>query len=335
MTAPERSRPDPDVPALADAVRRGERAALGRAITLVESNRPAHWPHAQALLARLLPHTGQALRLGISGVPGVGKSTFIEAFGSCLTQQGHRVAVLAIDPTSTVSGGSILGDKTRMARLSRDPSAFVRPSPTSGSLGGVTRKTRESMLVCEAAGFDVILVETVGVGQNETVVADMVDTFLVLMLTGAGDELQGIKRGILEMADVLAVNKADGPNATRAKAAARSTERALHLLPPRVAGWRAPVLTCSAIERTGLDAIWDAVRAHRAHLDGTGALANLRAEQRQHWMWALIEDALQHRLRSHPVAAPLFRAIEPRVRRGEIPPSDAARQVIAALFDSD
>ncbi|TVQ96144.1 MAG: methylmalonyl Co-A mutase-associated GTPase MeaB [Deltaproteobacteria bacterium] len=335
MSAEIPRRPPLDVEALAADVLRGDRAALGRAITLVESNRDAHWPAAQALVAALLPHTGKAVRVGISGVPGVGKSTFIEAFGSRLTAQGHRVAVLAIDPSSSVSGGSILGDKTRMARLARDPAAFVRPSPSSGSLGGVTRKTRESILVCEAAAFDVILVETVGVGQNETVVADMVDTFLVLMLTGAGDELQGIKRGIVEMADILAVNKADGANAQRAEAAARSTERALRLLPPRPGAWRPPVLTCSAIEGHGLDRLWDEVVRHRERLEEKGELDRLRARQRGHWMWSLIDHALHHRLRTSPRAAAVLDEVEQSVLDGGTPPSDAARRVVDALFGQE
>lgn len=248
--------PLPDLDTFVTGVRACDRALLARAITLIESTRADHQALAEALLQCLWPHTGGAVRVGITGVPGVGKSTFIEAFGRMLTKAGHRVAVLAVDPTSSRTGGSILGDKTRMTDLGADPNAFIRPSPTAGTLGGVARRTRETMALCEAAGFDVILVETVGVGQSETVVADMVDFFLVLMLPGAGDELQGIKKGILEIADMIAVNKADGENAPRAEAAARDYRGALHILKPASANWSPPVVTCSALKNQGLDTVW-------------------------------------------------------------------------------
>jgi LAO/AO transport system kinase len=326
-------------------IRACDRTVLGRAITLVESNAAADQTLAQDLLVRILPDTGKALRVGISGVPGVGKSTFIDAFGTLLTSAGHRVAVLAVDPTSGVTGGSILGDKTRMARLSRDPQAFVRPSPTSGSLGGVTRKTRESMLVCEAAGFDVILVETVGVGQSETVVAEMVDCFLVLMLPGAGDELQGIKRGILELADVVAINKADGnPEAARvAKREYMSALRVMHgghaagggthmtSAAPQQAEWSTPVLMVSALTGQGLDALWDDVQRFRALLSQSGQLAAKRQEQLRRWMWSMVEDRVLSSLRAHPEVQRSAPEIEADVLAGKITPTLGARALLAAF----
>lgn len=256
--------PKIDVEAYAKGVLDGKRAFIARAITLVESTLPAHRGLAQALLTELLPHAGRARRIGISGVPGVGKSTFIDAFGTMLTGLGHKVAVLAVDPSSTRTGGSILGDKTRMERLAVDPAAFVRPSPSAGTLGGVAKATRESMIVMEAAGYDVVLVETVGVGQSETAVAGMVDSFLLLSLARTGDQLQGIKKGVLELADVLAVNKADGPHERDAKAAARELSGALRLMHPTDAAWTPPVLTCSARESAGLDEVWNRLEQHHA-----------------------------------------------------------------------
>ncbi|MGH6621149.1 MAG: methylmalonyl Co-A mutase-associated GTPase MeaB, partial [Alphaproteobacteria bacterium] len=252
---------------------------LARAITLTESRKAEHQQMAEAVLLRLLPHSGKAHRVGITGVPGVGKSTFIDALGTRLTAQGHRVAVLAVDPTSSRTGGSILGDKTRMERLSRDERAFIRPSPTAGTLGGVTRRTREAMHLCEAAGFDVILVETVGVGQSEVAVSEMVDFFLVLAIAGAGDELQGIKRGILELADMIAVNKADGDNRERAVRAASEYASAMHLITPAGASWVPPVVTCSALKDTGLEELWDQVTEHRRRLTASGELAAKRSSQ--------------------------------------------------------
>jgi LAO/AO transport system kinase len=275
----------------------GNRAALARAITLAESKRADHRAAARTLLDAALPHAGKAVRVGITGVPGVGKSTTIDALGASLTARGHKVAVLAVDPSSSRTGGSILGDKTRMARLAVDPNAFIRPSPSSGTLGGVAAKTRETMLLCEAAGFDVVLVETVGVGQSETAVADLTDFFLVLMLPGAGDELQGIKKGILELADMIAVNKADGEEGMRrALAAAAEYRAALHILTPASATWAPPVTTISGLSGQGLDALWDAVLDHRRKLTATGEIAAKRREQDVKWMWALVHERLHQRL---------------------------------------
>lgn len=320
---------------LVAGVRSGDRGVLARAITLAESTLPQHQVLAADVLTDLMPHTGGAVRVGITGVPGVGKSTFIEELGTRLTGQGLRVAVLAIDPTSSRTGGSILGDKTRMTKLSNDPGAFVRPSPTSGTLGGVAARTRESMLLCEAAGFDVVLVETVGVGQSETVVAGMTDFFCVLMLAGAGDELQGIKRGLMELADLIAVNKADGDNAARAERAAHDYRAAVHTLHPHDADWVPPVLTCSAIEGDGVGEIWQAVTRHRALRLASGALEIRRRGQRLRWMWDLLDDRLIQVLRAHPAVAAALPGTEAAVRAGSLPPTTAARQLIAAFSGDD
>ncbi|WP_127089947.1 methylmalonyl Co-A mutase-associated GTPase MeaB [Aquabacter cavernae] len=317
--------------ALAQAVLRGERAALARAITLVESRRPDHRRRAQALLQGLLPHTGGAFRVGITGVPGVGKSTTIDALGSYLTAEGHKVAVLAVDPSSTRTGGSILGDKTRMQRLSVDPAAFVRPSPSSGTLGGIAAKTRETMLLCEAAGFDVVLVETVGVGQSETAVSDLTDTFLVLMLPGAGDELQGIKKGVLELADIVAVNKADGDNVNRARAAAGEYKTALHLLGARAAHWSPPVLTYSGLTGAGVPEVWEQVRAHRARCEAAGAFAATRRTQQIRWMWTLLQERLAERVRTDPAIKARLPALEGAVADGTLAPTLAANEIAALL----
>ena len=322
------------VDAYVDGVIAGDRAVLGRAITLVESTRSEHQDLAQQVLLRLLPRTGRAQRIGISGVPGVGKSTFIEALGSRLTRAGHRVAVLAVDPTSSVSRGSILGDKTRMAELARDDNACIRPSPTSGTLGGVAAKTRESMLLAEAAGYDVVLVETVGVGQSETMVAGMVDFFLVLMLAGAGDELQGIKRGILELADMLAINMADGDNLTRAKRARSQYEMALHHLTPVWPEWRPPVLTCSAVEDSGLDEIWAQIEAHRRLLDEHNELVPKRHRQLREWMLTLVEVQMRDRLRADAAVRDRIRALEDEVSAGRTTPGLAAAEVLRTLAGS-
>jgi LAO/AO transport system kinase len=314
-----------------EGLRQGDRATLGRAITLVESHRREHQLRAQQLLQRLLPDTGQAIRVGITGVPGVGKSTFIERLGCNLTAAGHRVAVLAIDPSSALTGGSILGDKTRMVELSRDPAAFIRPSPSGGSLGGVARKTRETMLVCEAAGFDVVLVETVGVGQSEAVVAGMVDFFLLLMLAGAGDQLQGIKRGVIELADMIAINKADGDNAARAERARRDYEAALGFLRPRHGGWTPPVVTCSALQDRGLAELWQRVLEHRRLLGDSGELQRQRVEQQLQWMWSIIEDELQEALRAHPGVQSQLPRLERAVREGRTTPAAAARALLDAF----
>jgi LAO/AO transport system kinase len=313
----------------------GSRADIARAITLVESTRPDHRRVAQQVLTELLPDTGKAIRVGITGVPGVGKSTFIDTFGSMLTGLGHRVAVLAVDPSSSRTGGSILGDKTRMRRLAADPAAFIRPSPTSGTLGGVTRATRESMVIMEAAGYDVVLVETVGVGQSEISVAGMVDTFLLLALARTGDQLQGIKKGVLELADVIAVNKADGPHEKDARAAARELAAALRLLQDPGAPWRTPVLTCSAQENTGLDEVWDAVARHRAMLESTGQLERRRRDQQVEWTWNLVRDQLLSRLYEHPAVRAIAPALEQQVRDGTVTATTAAEQILDAFGSAD
>ncbi|MBF0375351.1 MAG: methylmalonyl Co-A mutase-associated GTPase MeaB [Alphaproteobacteria bacterium] len=324
--------PIPDPQALAALVPTGDRRALARAITLIESSRPDHRPAAEALLEALLPHAGGAIRLGITGVPGVGKSTFIEAFGLHVIGQGHRVAVLAVDPSSPISGGSILGDKTRMEELSRDQRAFIRPSPSGRTLGGVARRTREAMLVCEAAGFDVVIVETVGVGQSETAVADMVDMFLLLLAPGAGDELQGIKKGIVELADAIVVNKADGDLAAAADRAMRDYRNALHLLRPASPHWRPPVLRCSAATGAGIDEVWATIRSYRHLMGEAGAIAERRARQALAWMWSEISQSLIETFRAHPDARDLLPELERAVARGEIAPAAAARRLIRAFL---
>ncbi len=308
-----------------DGVLNFDLTVFARAVTLIESNRREHIEMAQEVLNAILPHTGKAIRVGITGVPGVGKSTFIESLGNQLIDEGNRLAVLAVDPSSSVKGGSILGDKTRMESLSRRPEAFIRPSPTRGALGGVHRKTRESMLLCEAAGFDVVLVETVGVGQSETAVARMVDTFLVLMLAGAGDELQGIKKGILEVADVLAINKADGDNVDRADKARRNYKNAIHLF---AAGndWVPPVVTCSGLKSDGVDGVWQRVMSHREYLTDSGELAKKRESQRVDWLRSLLEQELVSRFKSEKAAE--FAAAEEAVRNGELTPTAAVVQLL-------
>jgi len=314
-----------------NGVRAGDRAILGRAISLVESNALLHHDQAQEVLVRLLPFTGGAHRVGITGVPGVGKSTFIEALGGNLTKAGHKVAVLAVDPTSERTHGSILGDKTRMVTLSQDPNAFIRPSPSSGSLGGVGRKTRETMLLCEAAGFDVVLVETVGVGQSETMVADMVDFFLVLMLAGAGDELQGIKRGILELADLVAVNKADAANAKAAERARREYASALELMHGRNDSWQVPVVTCSGLNNLGLDTLWEHVERHRSELTASGALDLRRKQQLLRWMWQMVEIELMSALHAHPGVKAIAADLERQVHDGELTATVAARRILESF----
>lgn len=329
---------DPDDPAVLSAhvegVLGGRRAHVARAITLVESTRPDHRSLAQRLLTELLPHTGRARRIGVSGVPGVGKSTFVDAFGTLLTGRGHRVAVLAVDPSSTRTGGSILGDKTRMERLAADPSAFVRPSPSAGTLGGVARATRESMAVVEAAGYDVVLVETVGVGQSETAVAGMVDSFLLLTLARTGDQLQGIKKGVLELADVIAVNKADGPHARDARAAARELAGALRLLHPADADWRPPVLSCSAVEGAGLEQVWERLEAHRVRQEASGRLAERRRGQLVDWTRDMLRDELLGRFHDHPGVRALLPAVEARVSVGATTPAAAVGELLAAFQDA-
>ncbi|MFD6566123.1 methylmalonyl Co-A mutase-associated GTPase MeaB [Micromonospora profundi] len=323
----------PPVEAYVDGVRAGSRAWIARAITLVESTRPDHRRTAQGLLAALTPYAGGARRIGITGVPGVGKSTFIDALGCRLTGDGHRVAVLAVDPSSTRTGGSILGDKTRMARLAVDPAAFVRPSPTAGTLGGVAKATREAIVVVEAAGYDVVLVETVGVGQSETTVAEMVDSFLLLTLARTGDQLQGIKKGVLELADVIAVNKADGPHETDARRAARELAGALRLLHTADSGWQPPVVTCSALEETGLDELWQQIRHHQDTLAASGELAERRRHQQIGWVWAMVRAELLDRLRSHPTVQALTPQIERDVLAGTLTPTVAAERLLAGFAD--
>jgi LAO/AO transport system kinase len=313
-------------------LRAGDRAALGRAITLVESRRAGDRPDADALLQRLLPLAGGALRVGITGMPGVGKSTLIEALGRRLTAAGHRVAVLAVDPSSARSGGSILGDKTRMQELARDPRAFIRPSPSGGALGGVARRTRETIVVVEAAGYDVVLVETVGVGQSEVMVANMVDFFLVLTLAGGGDELQGIKRGILELADLLVVTKADGENRQAARRAQAEYASALALMPPRSPEWTPRVQLCSALDGEGLEELWTAVQEHRAALQGSGEWDRRRGEQRVHWLWQAIRDGLEEALGEHEGVNGRLGALEAAVRGGEIAPEAAAAELLAVFL---
>ncbi len=317
---------------LADLVRSGDTMWLARAITLVESRRPDHREAAADLLTMLMPDTGGADRVGLTGVPGVGKSTFIDQFGSNLTAEGHKVAVLAVDPSSSRTGGAILGDKTRMERLSVDPNAFIRPSPAGGSLGGVARATRESILLCEAAGFDVVLVETVGVGQSETTVSEMVDIFVVLMLAGAGDELQGIKRGVLEIADLIAVNKADGDNVKRARMAALDYRRAIHLMNPASPTWTPPVLTCSALTNDGLPEIWEQIVTHRDKLAATGERQERRQRQQIGWMWSLIGDRLIDEFRDSPKVRARLEQVEASVLAGELPPAVAADQLLATFL---
>lgn len=312
-------------------IRDRDSTILARAITLVESSRVDHQVRAQELLQSLLPHTGKARRIGITGVPGVGKSTLIEQLGSNLTAAGHRVAVLAVDPTSSRTGGSILGDKTRMARLSLDPNAYIRPSPTAGTLGGVTKKTRETMALCEAAGFDIILVETVGVGQSETAVAEMVDFFLVLMLPGAGDELQGIKKGIIEIADMIAVNKADGDNADRAAHAAGDYRAALKILTPENPDWIPPVITVSGKENEGLDRLWSEIETHRETLTASGALKARRQRQAVAWMHDMLEDRILGILRRDTNVAQTIEDLEARVADGRVTPVLAVEEITALL----
>lgn len=305
-----------------------DRVVLAKTITLIESSLAFHQDLARTIIDSLLPYTGKAVRLGITGVPGAGKSTFIESLGMTLVKKGSQVAVLAVDPSSTRSGGSILADKTRMERLSVEKRAFIRPSPSGGTLGGVARKTRETMLICEAAGFDVIIVETVGVGQSETAVASMVDFFLVLMLAGAGDELQGIKKGVSELADAIAINKADHDNIEKAKRAKKEYETALHLLSPASPTWTPPVLTCSALEMTGIDEIWETVLNHRQSLIATGELEAKRKKQAVDWMWSLLEEGLKERFYNNPDVKRMLPEMKREVEKGIIAPANAAQKLL-------
>jgi LAO/AO transport system kinase len=327
---------DNDIAALATSIRGGDRSALARAITVVESTRADHRRQAQQLLMELMQGTdsvgvaGPAMHVGITGVPGVGKSTTIEALGMHLIEQGHRVAVLAVDPSSTRTGGSILGDKTRMARLAVHPDAYIRPSPTSGTLGGVTKATRETIVLLEAAGFDVILVETVGVGQSEVAVSNMVDTFVFLTLARTGDQLQGIKKGVLELADVIVVNKADGAHATEAKAAARELAAAIRLIYPMQTLWRPPVLTMSAMEGVGLVELWDTILKHRDILTAAGEFEARRRAQQVDWTWAMVRDSVLDQVLNHPGVKDIRAEVERQVRAGEITPALASQQILDA-----
>ena len=313
---------------LAEQIKAGDRRALAKAITLVESTRADHGDQATALLETLMPHTGNSIRLGISGAPGVGKSTFIEALGNYLTEQGHRVAVLAVDPTSAVSGGSILGDKTRMETLSVNPNAFVRPSPAGKTLGGVTRRTRESLLLCEAAGFDVIIIETVGVGQSETAVSDMTDMFLLLLSPGGGDDLQGIKRGIMELADLVLVNKADGDQAHLANQTVSDYGAALHFMQARTPSWTPRIQSCSALHNQGVAEVWQTAQKFRSALTDSGELLTLRAQQARAWMWSETAEALIADLKNHATVKALVPELERAVLAGELPAIVAAQTLI-------
>jgi len=311
-----------------DGVLAKNRRIVAKTITLIESSLPAHQEMAKAIVDALLPYAGKAVRIGITGVPGVGKSTYIESFGLQLVQQDRRVAVLAVDPSSSKSGGSIMGDKTRMERLSLEQQAFIRPSPSGGTLGGVARRTRETIVVCEAAGFDVIIVETVGVGQSETTVASMVDFFLVLMLAGAGDELQGIKKGVLELADAIAINKADGQNIDNAKKAKLEYEKALNLLTPSSKIWSPPVLTCSAVTLDGIEDIWQTILDHKKKLEDSGELREKRRKQALDWLWALVEEGLRERFYRNPDVEKSLPGIVKAVEKGDTAPTAAAHRLL-------
>jgi LAO/AO transport system kinase len=328
-------RPPVDIDALSQAVRANQRAGLAKAITLVESTRTDHREAAQRLLLELLPESGNAHRVGITGVPGVGKSTFIDALGMYLIGKGHRVAVLAVDPSSTRTGGSILGDKTRMARLTVEKDAYIRPSPTSGTLGGVAKATRETIVLLEAAGFDVILVETVGVGQSEVTVANMVDCFCFLTLARTGDQLQGIKKGVLELADLVAVNKADGKHEREAKGAARELAGALRLIYPHDAIWKPPVITMSGLEGVGLEEFWNTVQHHREVLSEAGRFEENRRRQQVDWTWTMVHDQLLRRLASNPRVKDIRGQVEQQVRDGSLTAALAAAQILDAFDGSD
>lgn len=308
-----------------------DKRILAKTITLIESSLPEHQELGRKIVDQLLSYTGKTVRLGITGIPGVGKSAFIESLGTYLVEKGHHVAVLAVDPSSKRSGGSILADKTRMEKLSAMDQAFIRPSPSGGTLGGVARKTRETMLVCEAAGYDVIIIETVGVGQSETTVSSMVDFFLVLMIAGAGDELQGIKKGVLEMADAVAINKADGDNIKRANSAKHEFETALHYLAPITPIWTPPVLTCSSLEMTGIEKIWETVLEHRKALTLTGEIEAKRQKQALEWMWSLVEEGLKERFYKNPIVGKILPKITREVEKGTTAPTVAADELLFSL----
>ncbi len=318
---------------LFEKILQGNIRAIGKGITLIESRRPEDVRQASVLLDRLLPHTGNSLRIGITGVPGVGKSTFIESFGTYLTARGHKVAVLAVDPSSQITGGSILGDKTRMEELCRDPNAFIRPSPAGNTLGGVARRTRETMLLCEAAGYDVVIVETVGVGQSETTVASMVDFFMLLQLATAGDELQGIKKGVMELADAIVINKAD-IDAHKTELARSQYLNALHILRPRSMQWQVPVLTTSALKKQGMDDVWGMLEQFRSVMDESGEFSERRRKQAVDWMWSLLTDDLKDIFLHHPKVAEIFPQLRQAVAEGRTTPSAASRKLLE-IFRGD
>lgn len=317
-----------------EGVKKGDRMILAKAITLIESNAPKDFDKAQRVLQALLPRTGHSLRIGITGVPGAGKSTFIEAFGQLLCQQGYKVAVLAVDPTSSITGGSILGDKTRMQKLSREPNCFIRPSPSGGTLGGVARKSRETMMLCEAAGCDVILVETVGVGQSETTVRSMVDFFMLVVLTGAGDDLQGIKKGIMELADAIVVNKADGDNLERAKATQGEYERMVEFIRPATEGWKTHAYRCSALQKTGLLELWAVMREFEKVTKKSGAFENRRQRQIIAWVKTMIDEHLHNLFYEDPVIKGRLPEVRAAVLAGVVSPSQAVAELIKT-FDLD
>jgi LAO/AO transport system kinase len=331
-----RKKPALTVAQYVDGILRGDRAILGQAITLVESLRPRDEAMAQEIIEQCLEHAGDTLRVGITGIPGAGKSTFIEALGTYLTRErGQKVAVLAVDPSSEFSGGSILGDKTRMETLASDERAFIRPSPSRGSLGGVARRTRETMILCEAAGYRIVLVETVGVGQSETAVYSMVDFFLLLMIAGAGDELQGVKRGIVEMTDLIAMNKADGANRVRAEAARREYESALRLLPPSASGWAPRVVTCSAIAREGIAEIWQVVEDHHAQMRGSGWFQARRRDQLGAWLQAMIDQGLRERFAAHREVRSHYQEFATAVANGRMTSFRAAQRLLEIYHRKD
>ncbi|RFU64224.1 methylmalonyl Co-A mutase-associated GTPase MeaB [Peribacillus saganii] len=323
-----------DIAKLREGLLKGERAMLARSITLVESNAVRHFGQAQSLLQSIMNETGKSVRIGVSGVPGAGKSTFIEAFGTFLCSLGHKVAVLAIDPSSSIGGGSILGDKTRMEELAKNPLAFIRPSPSEGTLGGVHRKTRETMLLCEAAGFDVVIIETVGVGQSEAIVRGMVDFFMLLVLTGAGDELQGMKKGILELTDVIVVNKADGDNKRLAMKTKQEYNQILHFLQPATKGWSSRAITCSSITKEGIDMTWNIIQEFRKITNETGVFQLRRRLQQKEWMHTLIDEQLQKMFYRNENVQLLLPELENRVMSGKETVSNAVTQVFNVFFES-
>lgn len=335
QNAIEKRRIQPSASDLIQGILSNDKTALSRAITLIESTNPDHLVKANEVIQGCLPHANRSIRIGITGVPGVGKSTFIEAFGNYLTQLGKKVAVLAVDPSSSISRGSILGDKTRMEELVKDSNAFIRPSPAGTSLGGVARKTRESIILCEAAGFDTVIIETVGVGQSETAVHSMVDFFLLLKIAGAGDELQGIKRGIMEMADAVVINKADGDNIAKAKLAQTEFNRALHLFPAKTSGWTPKVTTCSAFKKTGIDAVWKIIEAYLKQVQSNSYFEHRRQAQNQYWLLETINEQLMAHFYQHPAIENELEKNKLAVQNNEISPFAAAAALLAQYFKTE